>query len=95
MEMISTRYDSAVDVVKGTGMGNEAAELRGACEAVARLALLLTAQLEDRGLIDGPALTKQLRETAAALTFPGEHREPARRRLMTLADDLDQARCAR
>jgi len=95
MERLSARYDSAVDVAKGTSMGNEAADLRGACEAVARFTLLLAAQLEDRGLIDGPALTSQLRKTAAALKFPDAHREPAQRRLISLADDLDQARRAR
>lgn len=95
MERLSARYDSAVDVARGTKVQIEAVELAGRCEAVARFALLLAAKLEDAGFIDGPGLSRQLRQTAGALTFPGEHREPAQRTLYDLAGQLDQARRAR
>ncbi len=76
-------------------MNVDPVELAGRCEAVARFALLLSAELERSGVIDGSAMSDMLRSTAAGLSFPLDHVEPARRTLGELADAIDAARAAR
>lgn len=67
-------------------------ELAGRCEALARFALMLAAQMEEAGVISGPSLTASMRQTADGLSFPAEHRQSAARTMHQLAGALDSAR---
>ena len=67
-------------------------EVEGRIEAVARLALELTARMEDEGIIIGPLFSEQLRRSVRPEEGSPAHLEIARQRLCELADALDAAR---
>lgn len=66
-------------------------ETRGRLEALSQFVLQLTAELEMRGLIDGPALCQRLRGNER-MQDQLEYMRIARLRVGQLADALDLAR---
>lgn len=69
-------------------------ELAGRVEAVAKFVLELAAELEMKGVIDGPRFSQRLRGSDR-IDDQVEYIRVARRRLEGMADRLDGAREAR
>lgn len=71
-------------------------ELSGRIDGIARSVMLLSAVLEDAGLIDGQRLSEALRNTAASLRIdPVSSREASRNTLLRMARQMDDARLHR
>lgn len=70
-------------------------ELAGRIEGVARALLHLTAELEDRRVIDGPRLSRGWRRALRARQQDTPLRTAASRTLRELAQALDDARSLR
>lgn len=69
-------------------------EVIGRFEALAKFSLQLAAELEMRGIIDGPGFTERLR-MPPPLEDQVEYIRISRLRLVEMADALDQARTNR
>lgn len=67
-------------------------ELAGRVEALTRTVMSAIAILEDSEVIDGPRLTKGLRQEAGRLEFDRPHLESTQRTLREISDVLDAAR---
>ena len=75
--------------------GSEYTELGARIEALARLALGLTAALEMQGIIDGPRFSSGLRSSLQPRPDSGPVFQLAEKRLHELVDQLDQMRSTR
>ncbi|WP_123812179.1 hypothetical protein [Ottowia oryzae] len=76
-------------------MTESAEDLAGTLDAVAQALLTLTAQLEARGIIDGPGLCAAWRARRAPADASGAHAAALLRTMGQLANGLDQARATR
>lgn len=74
---------------------DEFTELAGRIEALARVVLHMAAEIEDRGITDGPRFSAGLRHSLQPQPDAPAHLAVAQERLLELAENLDSARSAR